>query len=535
MERDAQRQQVIPMLAIAGLAVVEILLITAEVTAAAPAAIATNAGSVLGVAGSPVTLAVRLLFFGLAAAVVLPRLIPTEVAAVTNRLSFRLLAAVIAVGTATVFGTLIGGAASTPQGVLLAITIGAVAITTAYVVILVYWRGVNLGSAVYAIERRIGGAVDDDPGRVTTCLYAGVGLGTGLTLAGLILAVGGQLYPIPELLAIGWPVGVAVAARINWQPDPREQLADTLEISSLVRRSEKGVPTLTLVSLGMGVPATILFVGLPVYTRRLLVGETVSLAAPVLAWAVVGMVVGIAAACLYALWFWARVFRRLPAFLTAWHEAAGVDTLSEQPTSESVTRPAWLLVPFALVITHAIVLIQIGDVTDFAFYGAADAILSLYGLVWPLSAAVIGLAGYWTMRRTPQPPLSATYAIPIATIVEFGSLYVGWGLAATVVRSGGLTAAELVRFPGGTFVLLVLGLLMLLFFGPDIGLRLSDSPARRLPLSYLPLGGMLLLFAVFDLHGYRLAWGVMAGLLIAGSLSEVWKHGRGGRRKQSDR
>ena len=535
MERTARRQRVSPMLAVAGLAVVEILLLTIEATTAAPAVREPIVGSVLGAAGSPVTIAVRLLFFGLAAAIVIPRLIPTAFAVVTTRLSFRLLAAVITVGTATVFGTLIGGAASTPQAVLIAITIGAVAITTAYVAILVYWRGVDLDSAVSTLERRIGGSGGDDPGRATTCLYAGVGLGTGLTLAGLLLAVGGRLYPLPELLAIGWPIGVAVAARINWQPNPRGQIADTLKIISVVRRSEKGVPTLTLVSLGMGVPATILLVGLPVYTRRLLVGDTVSVAEPVLAWAVVGMIVGIAAACLYALWFWARVFRRLPAFLTAWHEAAGVDILGEQPTDEPVARPAWLLVPFALVITHAIVLIQIGDVTDFAFYGAADAILLLYGLVWPLSAAVIGLAVYWTMRRTPQPPLSATYAIPTATVVEFGSLYVGWGLAATVVRSGGLTAAELVRFPGGTFVLLVLALLVLLFFGPDIGLRLSDSPARRLPLSYLPLGGMLLLFAVFDLHGYRLAWGMMAGLLIAGSLSEAWKHGRGGRRQQSDR
>lgn len=535
MERSTRRQQVSPMLAVAGLAIVEILLLTVEPTAIAPAAMDTIAGSVLGVEGRLAATIVRLLFFGLAAAVVLPQLIPTEFAPVTDRLSFRLLAAVIAVGTATLFGTLIGGATSTPQPVLVAVTVGAVAMITAYVATLVYWRGVDLDSAVSTLEQRIGGTVSDNPGQATTCLYAGVGLGTGLTLAGLLIAVGGLLYPLPEVLAIAWPVGITLAARIDWQPEPRDQIAKTLEIVSVVRRSEKGLPTLTLVMLGLGVPATILVVGLPVYTRRLLVGETVSVAEPVLAWAVIGMVVGIAAACLYALWFWARVFRRLPAFLAAWHEAAGMDTLGEQPTGDPVVRPAWLLMPFALVITHAIVLIQIGDVTDFGFYGAADSILSLYGLVWPLSAAVIGLAVYWTVRRTPQPPLSATYAIPTATIVEFGSLYVGWGIAAAIVRSGGLTASELVLFPGGTFVLLVLALLVLLFFGPDIGLRLSDSPARRLPLSYLPLGAMLLLFAVFDLHGYRLAWGVMGGLLIAGSLSEFWKHARVDRRQQSDR
>ena len=534
MENRARRQQVSPGRAVVGLAIVELLLLTVGVTDTAPAILSTAAGSVLGIEVSPVTAAVRLLFFGLTAAVILPQLTPVEFAPVVDQPGFRLVAATITVGTGVLFSTLIGET-STPQFLLVGITVGGVALTTGCVAALVYRRGVELGSAVQTIERRLGGTASDMPGQITACVYVGVGLGTGLTLAGLPVAVGGLLYPLPELLAVGWPVGVAIAARCNWHATPQDHVENAVAIVATVRRSEKGLPALTLVMLGLGMPATILAVGLPVYARRLLVGGTVSIAEPGRTWAVIGMVVGIAVACLYAIWFWGRVFRRLPAFLAAWHEAAGVAAINRETVRKPVVRPTWLLLPFALVITHAILLIQIGDVTDFAFYGAAESILSLYGLVWPLSVAVIGLAVYWTVRRTPQPPLSATYAIPAATIVEFGSLYVGWGIAAAVVRSGGLTASELVRFPGGPFVLLVLALLLLLFFGPDIAVRVSDSQARRVALSYLPLAAILLLFAGFNLHGYQLAWGIMGGLLMAGSLSEAWKHRRGEHQQQSNR
>jgi hypothetical protein len=280
---------------------------------------------------------------------------------------------------------------------------------------------------------------------VATLLVLGAVLGVVLFL-GLFAQVLSYLYPLPELLALGY-VGLSVVAPAHADDRTSDLERRLVTGTAVVSWGPKGAAACFLVFVGLFASTVgFLFATLVVAgVTRALADPTVPLGWSAFEWlTATTVVVWLATYGLYGTWYWVRTLDRLPAFLDAWADRRRVDVASEWtwpwesdpevagPTATA--RPPDLLVaPTALALGGALVITVLGATTP----------VTLAGLL--LLAAGCLTAAMVARDWPPQPATTEQYALPAALLVQV----TGLGVTLDVMGSWGLTTFVTTGDPSG--------------------------------------------------------------------------------------
>jgi hypothetical protein len=220
----------------------------------------------------------------------------------------------------------------------------------------------------------------------------------------------------------------------------------------------------------------------------------------------------------YGVWFWYRMLRRFPAFLTAWEEVvqneevgwlsvitgrALSDYESECDSTEFVARPPdYMLLPTLLFVSPIAVYIMLSS-------GIAERLAFMtWGVLWPsLLIGTIKSIG-WTTEIDPQPPLTDQRALPATLVIGAIPLL-------CYAVGGGLFVEALV------LLLLLVIVVPWLFFGQDIQIWAQDRNNIGVIAyaTYLISPGMPLILVGFAITRYSAAMlGVGSAITLGGSV-----------------
>ena len=482
-----------------------------------------------------------ILFFGYAVYEFLPRVFPEELAVVADRRGYRLLAAgFVVTASDTVSSVLLRGGGASSRSASTALGVGAIplVICVGYVGVIATRDVVDLGPAAHAVSERLdvtGASEESDAtgtasfrDRLSDVVSVGVMTAAPLPFLAMAVAVAGLLYPVPEGLAVGWGIIGAVDSRFdrgvgerlpNRERTDLEGSAFDLVVNAV--RSTKGIPTVALTLTGLG--GAVVIVGVlnsntPRFARE---GLTAVRSDPLFAWSVLGMVLVLLGSGLFAVWFWARVIRRVPAYLRAWNTSnAEASPLADEALPEPVTRPVGLLLPFAVTILPAAAFTQ--TLRFDYFFGSRTAVLTGYGIVWPLSLAVLGWAVRRTRRTEPQPPSSDSRALPIALTVEWTVFVLLQPIVLFVGRASGIRFPP--RMEGTGLLLIIIAMVMFIFVYPDLEASANDAEGWRSQQATLAMFGAGVACAVgglLNIGDSGLVLGVVAVLFVGGSTWDV--------------
>lgn len=358
------------------------------------------------------------------------------------------------------------------------------------------------------------------PGRillvlVTLLVLAGV-LGVVFFL-GLFAQVLSYLYPLPELLALGY-VGLSVAAPAYADGRTSDLERRLVTGTAVVSWGPKGAAACLLVFAGLFAStvgflfATIVVAGV----TRALADPTVPLDWSAFEWVTATtVVVWLGTYGLYGTWYWVRTLDRLPAFLDAWESRRGVDVASEWTwpweSDPEVARPIaparppdLLLVPTTLALGGALVITVFGATTPVTIAGL---LLLAAGC---LAAAAV--ARDWP----PQPATTEQYALPAALLIQLSGVGVtldlmgGWGLT-TFVTTGDLSGLP------GVLEWLLLGALVvcLPFYVHDWFLSWTTSEDLRAEAALAAVGLLMGGLSVLSERGRFGLLSVVAFLTVA--------------------
>ena len=277
-------------------------------------------------------------------------------------------------------------------------------------------------------------------GLVTLLVLAAV-LGVVFFL-GLFAQVLSYLYPLPELLALGY-VGLSVAAP-EYADDRTSDLERRLVTgTAVVSWGPKGAAACLLVFAGLFASTVGFLFGTLVVAgvTRALADPTVPVDFTPFEWVTAATaVVWLATYGLYGTWYWVRTLDRLPAFLDAWASRRRVDVASEWTwpweSDPEVAGPGATARPPDLLVAPTV--LALGGVLLVTVFGATNPI-TVAGLL--LLAAGCLAAAAVARDWTPQPAATEQYALPAALLLQLTGLGValdvtgGWGLT-TFVTTG---------------------------------------------------------------------------------------------------
>ena len=441
-----------------------------------------------------------LLFFGYAVWEFLPRVFPAEFESVTSRLGYQLLAVVFVLATTDLVAQLGRGTRSwtSRTGLVVGFALSAGLLSIGYVAS-VAARGTDLSAPADVAGAQMTANEDRDtsemhPLRRQTGRVIVVGITAALPLAFLppVVAAAGRLYPIPELLAIGWgAVGVVERRSSRSITDhlPNRERTDVedsgFDLIVNAVRSPKGLSVLAVILAGFA-GGTTLFAAFGSNAGRFL-DEAITTAnsQPLFAWSVFGTVVAIPTASLYAVWFWVRAIERTPRYLHAWNEAhVDASPLADETLPGPVARPAGLLVPVAVTLVPAVAVTQLLKY-DY-FFGLRSLLVAGYAVVWPLSILLLGWCVVRTRRLEPQPPASDGTALLAALLVEWGAFLALVRFVPIVASGAGIPYRPPVGVGG---FLLALGMVVFLFVYPDVNARSDAADGWRGSQQYLFMFG----------------------------------------------
>ncbi|MGQ4556265.1 hypothetical protein [Halobellus sp. GM3] len=489
--------------------------------------------------GGLVAMLAGMLFFGYTVFEFLPEVFPDEIDTVTERVEYRLLAAVFVVVSAKVMEGFVGGAVDPTQLTLtlLAVAVIALAIGVLYVAAIAYGGGVDLAAVSEVAYERLDVAdpterewtagADAFRTRLRQVVTAGVFLAMPLPFLAIGVLTGDMLYPMPEVLAVSWVFIGAVDFRSDrtlTERLPHHEHADvegsTFDLVVNTVRSKKGLPVVLVALIGLSTAVILLSVvsseGL-LFARLALYNITRD---SLFAWSTLGMLLVLFASATFALWFWVRTIRRVPSYLRAWNAAYADSPPTIEESVEPVTRPIGALLPFAAAMIPAMVYLQ--TVRFEYFFGVRNAVLTLYGIVWPLSLLLLVWAVHRTRQTDPQPPLSEGRVLPVALLVGWSWFIVLAPVIAFFNRASGM------RYPTSAGGVAVIGLILFItvfqFVYPDLTARATDASgwrAHQHRLVMIGVGALCAVGALIDvLPGYGLLLGLLSVLFV---IAPVWE------------
>lgn len=480
------------------------------------------------------------LFFGYVVYEFFPRVYPEELAVFTDRRGFRVLAIFYVIALSQVAATALQPV-SDPVEISLNLGVSVVIVLilcVVFVYIISSRNTVDIGPARRAASERLsvnglsGGRNDIKRTsfryRLLDSVYVGLMIALPLPFISLAVVVAGSLYPIPEGLAVGWALISTVDSRSNQSVGdrlPNRERVD-LEDSAFdlvvnVARSPKGLST--VVPTFQGFAGAVIFVGAlnsntPRFVRE---GLRAIRSDPLFAWSVLGAVLVLLVSGLFAVWFWARVIRRIPTYLQAWNTSkADSSPLSEETLPDPITRPVGLLLPFAVTALPATAFVQ--TLRFDYFFGIRPLLLSAYGVVWPLSIIFLGWAVYQTRRIEPQPPLSDGRALPVGLLVVWAVVLLLEPLGRYVRQASGtriFTSTE-----GVEILIIPLVLFLFTFYYPDLEARGRGAKGWRSRQANIAMFGFGLLCAVgglLDVGGIGQILSITAALFTGAPLWTV--------------
>jgi hypothetical protein len=309
---------------------------------------------------------------------------------------------------------------------------------------------------------------------------------------GILLRVLAFTFPVPDLLAIGYifavwsdtaeseltgrsvrsVVGTAAGAvERRLFPEGRDPESRVVRILGACTDSLKGMFLGIIGAAGLFVAAIPLVFGVrgipnaaSIVVQAVLAAGSVQSVAD--AWVlfdaagrIVGMVVLWTASGAYGMWFWVRVFDRVPRYLRWWHDQ------TERP--DAPARPPGSLLPSVVLFTAGFLVAMQG----------LPAWLHVSLLVgWPVLVSVPVLLVRWTRRRGETPVRNEDYAVTLAVTLGLVDLWV-----ADVITSlpTDTSAWRLVQFRPDPLAVGVVVLVVFFAYGSSgsVPTNRSSSPA----------------------------------------------------------
>jgi hypothetical protein len=481
------------------------------------------------------------LFFGYAVYLFLPRVFPEALNVVTDRRGYQVFAVCFVVVVSEPLASIVLSedfASFRNIIIALASTVTPLVVCLGYVGIIASRDMVNIRPASREVSERFNVSVAsgrmNDTERVSLTDHlsdiAYVGFMTAVPLPFLSMAVGvaGLLYPIPEVLAIGWMIINVINTRFGQSVGGRLPSRERVDVEEIVFdlvvnvvRSPKGVPTVLLTLTGFGGAISIFGVrsgNMLQFTRE---GLITIRSDPFFAWNVLGVGLVSLGSGLFAVWFWARVIRRIPAYFQAWNASkAEGSPLAEESLPVPTTRPVGLLLPFAVTTLPAVAFIQ--TLRFDYFFDLRTLVLSGYGVVWPLSMVVLGWAVYQTRRTEPQPPSSEGRALPVALLVEVAVVLFQLPIAAYVGQASGMGFSSPIE--GVDIILIPTVMIVFMFVIPDLEARANDVEgwrSQQANLAMFVVGLSCAIGGMFNIGSTGLLLNIFAALFIGTPIWDV--------------
>lgn len=342
----------------------------------------------------------------------------------------------------------------------------------------------------------------------------------GILALGAIAAT--LLFPVIELVTL--IVLVLVWVSPNWtgqqlaRADIERQL---LEAAQVVRFGPKGMVAIVLVGFGMLPPVLIclftIVVGMAaiqilLFGAGFTVSELLLLSTGLVVFGVYGW---------YSLWYWLRILRRLPLFVTVWMDtywpSSNPDHLPISSKQLPTRPPGLLLQPTLLWLVVAGLLSprveDVGPSVTFLLYCLT--ILFCLGWIWRSTRRAFRPPS----RSTPQPPLTDNRAIPVAFSVQFGGYF--FVLRGEELTPGeGLTAGAVGLLEALGATLLIIIPTVLIFYLFDIWSLVNADEAAKKRRGFVALAVVFVLVIVLGLPFY--GWYVSALLLMGFGICLVW-------------
>ncbi|WP_204366197.1 hypothetical protein [Halosimplex carlsbadense] len=367
-----------------------------------------------------------------------------------------------------------------------------------------------------------------EPGHYVSTFY----FGTALVLPFPVLTVGivgaGQLFPIPEIIAIIWGLGSVVEqySRIEikgWFPK-QDRLDIEGRIFSIIiniYRSAKGLSTTQIVLLGLVSNIPILTIGLRTFINYL---QTFTLGEPMQMWTELGLVTTFFGSFLFSSWFWLREMGRIPHFIKEWEKKhSETPTLSEMDLGPPRTRPVGVLMPFLLVMTISSIYSAMQRL-DY-YFGHGESLTALFAILWPVLAVSLYYCSKITQAKNSQPVNTESYVLPVALIVNWVGIY---AIDAIPYVVSVLWLDFTYRPDHGGAIGVILAVMLFFYWNPDVESRLSKEHSWRKHASAISLilfgiGFMILwyLSAIPDIRFVTLLIGIVA---IAGGIAGMFEY-----------
>lgn len=333
-------------------------------------------------------------------------------------------------------------------------------------------------------------------GAVIWLVALGLVVSMPATVAGGLVRVLANAFPLPELLVIGW-TGVGVVERVRWLPspppvgeiDPESRL---FPLAATVTHGPTGAYLSLFTAVGLISASLYVLIGVRLATWVPSVESVV--AAPIIAFGLVGRWLVPVVVGAYSLWYWLRQFERIGVFLTA--------------SSDGSTAPLTPARPPGFTLPPAVAVVTMGLVADMA--GP-----TIVGLVTVVS--VVGLAGLAVWTRDQSTPVGRER---VAVTVGLAVQYLGvTTLAERPWRAVTTKTPTAEAVPYGPFA--AVGLLIVVATIPELYRVTIDSPGRYRGGLYCLLGLVVWVVGGPATDVYAVTFQLVAAALVGGGLA-VW-------------
>lgn len=335
------------------------------------------------------------------------------------------------------------------------------------------------------------------------------------------------MYPVPELLLLGWAGYRALTTPRGPFPESRSAPQFDLEkrvltLSGVATYGLKGVTTVLLATFGLVVPVIFLnaTVQFTVQLAEIITGGLGG-AMTTRPSALVASTVGFSTVAVfgtYGVWYWLRMLSRVPHFHASWlaHLNRDVETPPERDFGPLLVRPPGLFIPPAVLVGILAVMTTLPD------WSSTPHIPTTYLLVWLSALVATAWSTYRGFAGDPQPASSDGLALPVSFLVQVGGVW--WWI--DVVSGSGLLVALLTgdiplqRFLTVTIrsggVPMQLTILVLYAYAAADVLDHHETEGWR-SMAYVPY--LLVPAAAFVTMGVLLSgipelWGIVAGLIL---------------------
>lgn len=342
---------------------------------------------------------------------------------------------------------------------------------------------------------------------------------------GVFVAAFGLVYPIPELLAVGWVGGSRFLRGFDrYETVDIEQPIYTV-LSTDISNSLKAFTALIATGSGFFFHATIFSIFaygvVPIFD---VLGPAIHLS-PLRSTLIFAFGTSLALTLLlfpvYGLWFWRRELKRLPAFLSYWEWRHSEPRREEDRPKCQTSRPPGLLLPSSVLLLTLPLALVVTEVPD--ALGDAEVTIAGYLIVWLLAAGLMVWSIRWPYQNEAQPPRTEQWSIPTSHVIQ--------GLAVGIAITGmmsvvqwepgtGMVIATQTLYPILTFSTVGLLGAVIFFIGDVVAYPLDHDGLVDWPLLLIGGGitGWLFLLGTILSSGALVR---MSGLLLIATIGSV--------------